>query len=440
MHKYIYKLAITTMLLVSSCKSHEEQLSDMLNWKFLADMAPTYKESAQANDFKAELQKVVEKEGFRFCYFVNVPNYFILHVLPYFHVLPAPLCGVSGHSPFRNFETPESMMKLLEKRGYSPQIFQIFSSYKVLKKYSELSKRNVVVSAVTPLYDSDPQTVWDLSHGVDEDQVYARNQTLSKTPVKDATSSLLFTQFVETNLSASVEELKKFYQLDPNKRTIFYTGTYGPWEFLEVGVTPEATWKKTYEGLLELKKDYNIIYRPHPQIGADTLDLLKRDFIIAESSRFPSFAPFYDVADIVVGSIGSTITAAASRSHLPIVLLRPTKSWPWGLAGASFNNDIYPVEETAKKNKGLVLDEETAIVQNEHNVDLVAAVKEAFATNTPERIANRKKYFNYWFGCIDGYEEYREMINYLESQGADVESLKKLYRNFPVYRGRPLCL
>jgi hypothetical protein len=435
-------LLLTLLLFISSCsKSQEEQLQDLLNWQYSPDMSPAYDETFEETAFKQELQKVLKEEDFKFCYSVNLPNYFILHVLPYFHVLPGPLCGVSKHAPFRNFETPESMRELLEKRGYSPKIFQIVSSYDVLKKFMEGSKKHVVVGALRLPFSSDPHTMFIVSHGVDEDQVYYSAQQLDSTPRKSETSSLLFTRFVEKTLSASPEDLKSYYQLDPTKQTIFYTGTYGPWEFLEVGVAPEHTWKKTYQGLMALKNNYNIIYRPHPQLADATLDLLRKDLIIAPSSRFPSFAPFYDVADLVIGPISSTTSAATSRPNLPMVLLRPTVSWPWGLgSGAAFEKEIYQVAETAKKNKGFVLGEDTCVVQDENNVDLATAVNEAFATNTSARIDSRKKYFNYWFGCIDGYEEYREIITFLEGQGVNMASLKDLYRKFPVYKGRPLCL
>lgn len=446
-------LLIKISILLSSCASFsppvlsapqqtpEQELSGLLNWRFTPDMVPQFTETAEEGNFKKELQGILQTEGFKFCYSVNVPNYFILHVLPYFFVAPGPLCGIRGYVPFRNAETPASMANILEKRGYSRKIFQPLSSFDILKEFSEQSKRNVVVLTLSPGYSSNPQTIFYVSHGIDEDIAYMQNMTLTNKPPRYQTTSLLFTRFVESNLDVPVAKVKEYYKLDPLKKTIFYAATYGAWEFIDVGVAPEQTWKKTLKDLIELKKDYNIIYRPHPQSSEATLNAIKDHFIIAPSSMFPSFGPIYQVSDLLIGTVSSATTGITSRPEVPIVLLRPTKSWSWGLGtGGAFENEIYPMDEIAKRNKGRVLGEDTAVVQNEINVDLKAAVKNAFATNTKDRIDARKRYFAYWFGCIDGYEQYREMINFLEHQVVDVSKLKEIYRTFPIYKGRKNCL
>lgn len=52
--------------------------------------------------------------------------------------------------------------------------------------------------------------------------------------------------------------------------------------------------------------------------------------------------------------------------------------------------------------------------------------------------AEKQKYFRAWFGCIDGYEEYRVILNYLRPyiphmKKKDFADLEAIYNTFPPY-------
>ena len=237
--------------------------------------------------------------------------------------------------------------------------------------------------------------------------------------------SLLFTRFNQETWNYE-KDILDFYKINKKKKTVFFGTTVGAMEFLD---ERSPVRQEIINQLLALKKHYNIILRPHPLLGAETLAILRKNFILAPFSQYVSFVPFYSVSDIVVGSVGAALMSATSHPKLPIVLLRPTKTWDGSVE----------LDKTAHVNEGLVLGHTTAVVQTEKNLNLKHAIETAFDHNDQKQEEARKKYFHYWFGCIDGYENYRIILRILDKNKIPISDLLSAYKKFPIFQEKPLC-
>lgn len=336
------------------------------------------------------------------------------------HALPGPFCGVAGEG------WTQDSISILRNRGYrNENIFQM--KYDDLKIFAE---EGGVILTLHSLSGHGIKT-FVLPHGIDEDIIYmSKDGTFEFSKESEYnTETFVFSRFnkLKNGFQAGTE-MRQF--LDGQRKTVVYVGTIGNWEFLDFK-SPVA--QKTLEQLMNLKKKYNVILRLHPQLDPQMTKKLKVHFTDIDFSSSPSLLPLYDLADVVIGAPGGAITSATFKAEIPLVLLRPTQ-W-WSVLAPTFTMD-----DVAEKNKGFVLGPETAIHQNEHTLSLEKAVEEAL--NDPNHIAKiekRKEYFKNWFGCIDGYEEYRVVIKVFEHKNIDVLSLKRLYNLFQRYENRPVC-
>ncbi|MEI6789992.1 MAG: hypothetical protein WCK42_02295 [Myxococcaceae bacterium] len=400
-------------------RQETSMLEEMLNWKFNPEMAPAYNKSKQETEFSIEIQKISEKNNVKLCYYLYSLDYFLVHMLPLFHVLPAPFCAVAGNN------VPKNVVKRLLDRGYKREAIFLFPEEAGFPGVYLKSSNNLIITD-QELWKDAPGNVFTVKHGVDEDRLYFEHKLLTSTPVTPALN-LVFTRFNEEVNSNNLDKIKKFYQIDPSRKTVFYASTIGEMEFMD---PTSPVQEKMFLQLRQLKNKYNVIIRLHPIFDEVTKNKISEDFLIAPFVDFPSFVPFYDLVDVIIGPPSSVTTAATSRSHLPILLLRPTISW----------DRKTNVSEVANKNKNIVLGEATTIVQDETCLDLEHGVEKALAGSQSDKIEARQKYFKYWFGCVDGYEEYRVLIRIFETRGLNASHLKKIYNSFDLYKNKPLCL
>jgi hypothetical protein len=117
-----------------------------------------------------------------------------------------------------------------------------------------------------------------------------------------------------------------------------------------------------------------------------------------------------------------------------MVLLRPKMMWL----------DYGSADVISERNFAFTLNESNTILQKDSDIDYRARISEALNdVDAEKKIAGRKKYFATWFGCIDGYEEYRVFMEKILPLGAvpqaDIDTLWQLYSKFPRYRERALC-
>ncbi len=414
----------------SAVEPGSKLLKEMLAWKFEPSMAPDllkshgYQHTAAETRLSAELQRVAKEYSVSICYELKSRDCFLVHLLPLFHVFPAPFCG----------EAEDPMVKHVVRRlldhGYARDLMFLFSEKDEFRASYLSQERRILITDQDMFHSYSPGLYVSVMHGVDEDKVfYGEQKLLSPDKMPYPAMSLMFTRFNDMVNSRAKQEFERFYGLDSAKKTILYVGTapVGDFEFLD----PECpVFERVLDDLIELKKKYNIILRTHPGIlGSRVDEKVLKNFRIASPVQFPSFVPLYEISDVVIGNISGATTAATSKPELPIVFLRPTISW----------NKVHKISQAASANKGLVLGEETTILQNEFNVDLVAAVEEALSKKDQKKIEARKMYFKYWFGCIDGHEDYRALISIFEKANVPTSSLKKAYNSLEMHKGMALC-
>jgi hypothetical protein len=385
-------------------------------------LANYHEESAEEKKFINALAATLEKNHSDICYYTENASYFLEHTVPLHHVYPGKFCGTPSEKHATN-------IGLLKRAGFKDQDFREFVDEAAIRRYLTTGNNAVVACSGTALGKVSPRfTV--LSHGIDAESLYLDNQTLDPQKSPATEISLLFTKFNETTY-ARPEEITRFYRADSQRKTVLFLPTIGIWEMTD-SEAPLEVRTKVLEGLLALKQEYNVIVRPHPLTGPETMNFYRKNFVIAPQGRFPSFVPLYDVADVIIATPSGGGSTATSRPEKPIILLRPRK----------FHDGSVNMDAISSRNSKFTLNETNTVLQRDFDIDLPARVDEALSDpETAKKIAKRKDYFKQWFGCIDGYEDYRIFIKkILPVLRIPTGELEGIYKTFPLYKNRPLCL
>lgn len=419
----------------------EDSLQKMLNWDVKKASFPPFNVSKPEKRFINELQKMIADKKFSACIGIESASYFFEHVLPIYHIWPAPFCGVKGA------ERSEFNAKTLVEMGYPSSSIFLFYDQRNIRKFLEKSDHHVLwhVSNSFKIPELNKvKKLGELTHGIDTDGLF--DEKYVKKPLTKPYMggiSLSFSRFSMENYEP-ISKIKDFYKLDPTKKTILYLGTIGEWEFLDPSIAPKFVYKHTFDALEDLSKKYNLIIRPHPLYSQpgyeDFWQKLTTKFTIAPNGYFRSFIPLYQVADVVIGTPSAGGSTATSRPDVPLVQLLPEKTW------TPFGKDIFNMhavvaanpEFTLNKQKAVMVSDKDIIHSGQPIVDAVErALNESKAVKKAKK-AEKQKYFKAWFGCIDGYEEYRVILNYLryyipDMKKKDFTNLEAIYKTFPKY-------
>lgn len=428
--KFIFSMAL--LFLTLSCaftrardSSGEQKFQDSGPNPAASNLYLYQRESAQELNFIVKLKKLTMEKGIKVCYYLGTPSYFIEHLVPLYHVLPARFCGE------KNSELVQKNRDLLLAKGFPNFDIEIFDDMEGIEKFLDESPNHFLISISGVRLERGHSNYFQLTHGVDQDHLYYHGSMDYKPGVRPTDDmAMIFTKFNEFNAPTDAE-ISAYYKLDKTKKTILYLPSEGFMEFFDKDA-PEEVRNKTFADLLALKKQYNMIVRPHPLLPSYYLNRYRENFIIAPPGVFPSFVPFYKSADLVLSAPTAGATGATSRPELPLVVIRPRIQW---------TEHRVNLDEVLEKYKDIVLDEGKCIVQKDVNIDLVAKVYEAFNDpNSEEKIAARKKHFATWFACIDGYEDYRIFLEKILKSKIDTAPLLDIYKTFPIYKKRPLCI
>ena len=381
-----------------------------------------YIEDPREQNFIKAIKNIGLSNNINVCYLIEGFIYIVDHLIPLFHVFPGPMVCL-------NIEENIVAQYLINRKGFSKALF-IEADKNVLKKYLNQSPTNLVVScsgnALSELRQEDHPNYVVLTHGIDEDYVYRKKIQLDELPIPEKWISLVFSKF---NRSFIHDNRLNNIDLDPKKKTIMFSGTIGlPGDFLNVGKTPKKIWKKLLNELDQCTKKYNVIVRPHPKLKEKSIKEIekKHNIILIKPLDYPFYLPFVHKVDVIIGPPTGVLCGSTYYSEKPLIVLRPDVSW-----NGSDN------AKTSKMNGSLMLSPATCIFVNEHtymDTSLMNLVEKALENNleNKQRIVARKNYFKYWFGNIDGYEDYKTWIKilkqYLKINTAELEAL---YNQFP---------
>jgi len=397
---------------------------------------------------------------------INMPDYIVEHLLPIYFTLPG-YFAVMKTDDGKNYveeQTADRYKLLKNKFGFTDDFFidipntacltktgdknlDGLCNYKVLTNLLDSSNKYFFIG-IYPLvflnYLSNSGSVFDrkyinFEHGVDEDPIQHAvddgdmdTDFKIKLPEDGNFQSLIFTKYYDKILGLfpnfNVNNIRTYYNIDPTKKTIVYIGSI-EWDLMDEKFNYKNKDNQLIapimiKQLAELKDKYNVIVRPHPF----RVDSFKGDFKLHTSYiDFPSFRPYLEIADLIISPRAAGGVTSTYYYKTPLIILTPTK-----------------YHKSLAKNKGNVLSNKTAILLDENNYNIKKAVREAFR-NTPEnrqRIIERKKHFKKFFGCIDGYENYRNSIKMLKFINKELHSykiengikqLEEEIKNFPIY-------
>ena len=169
----------------------------------------------------------------------------------------------------------------------------------------------------------------------------------------------------------------------------------GP-DFLEV---PEIR-ASALNQLRNLKSKYNIILRLHPLSRVDDVG----DFILAPKNKFPSFKQLIEISDIIIGPPNGVLCTATSYFDKYIVCIP-----------AEHNKDKY--HEYLGRNIDYVLnDKNCKILYGEEllNSNSLKNAIDISISNHNSYAKERKKYVDFMFYCIDGYENIRTITKIIK--------------------------
>ena len=167
--------------------------------------------------------------------------------------------------------------------------------------------------------------------------------------------------------------------------------SFGP-DIIEV----ENIREKVIDQLSVLSKDYNIIIRLHPL----QKHIKMGKFKIVPDNLFSAFMKFVEISDIIIGPPSAVLCASTIFYDKKIICYSPIH-----------NKEKYL--ELLGKNIDYVLNEKNCVMTYGDNIDLIDAVNKSII-NHDKLSKERRKYVNFMFKCINGYENIQTIINILK--------------------------
>ncbi len=311
------------------------------------------------------------------------------HILPLYDVLNGQLLLIANK--YADGITEEYLIK--QKYKYKKVTYSHVK--KILK-----NKNNIVICSNFVSLCRNNNNMINIRHGISDKVYYLRYISESEYDKYNTVPSLKknrkypmlsFVKYINNNLGYNSDSIKKKYKIDPNKKTILLLPTmkYGKFSIL----LNDNTKKTVFKQLNKLKNEYNIIWKYHPLnlpqkyyydiIFKYPLNLPQKYYY---NENYYNPLPFIEIADIIIGEVSSSTSMATYFHDKPIILL--------------LDNFYKTINKQAE---GIVLGNKECILQYKNNFNLIKAVKMASHEDNI-RVNNRKKYFDKWFGKIDGTE------------------------------------
>lgn len=378
----------------------------------------------QGRQLQLALQTFIDAANLTVAYLLSPYIYTADHLLPLLCALPGPIIRIT------DLPRNDDLELILEIFGIPLESIQERTSEQVQDLVT--SGKYLVVACNDDILDwwSHPfgaflgrmntyRNTITVSHGIDEDQLW-RTISSSKTYHRDNTSgasnnlsgyeeypypSLLFSETAarirpEQYGNAAVTQNSK---IDRNKKTVLF-------------LCKETCDRMQSQDARDLSRHFNLVISPHPKYKDDNALRLPKwaeDYVVDAPDEFPLAVPLIGVADVVIGQPSGLMSLA---THTPTKKLIVLSLSPPGTDIASF--------------KTPVLNNETAHVLYQRPQNWTSTIYEALADTESNRgrEQNRASYFTSWFGCIDGYEDYRLlMLAFDRNFNLDISDLSKKY-------------
>lgn len=363
-----------------------------------------YKIGKNERELINQINYFINLNNIKFHYIIDTPLYLIEFLLPIFYLFPNKLITVKS-----NKYSSKNSKYLSEKMNLGNYIEEF--SQNELKKYINNNQNIIFVSCSGPYnwWNNFKNTI-TISHGIDEDCVIQDKLKLWEGN-KEKMLNVPFSRITNYIIPFNGNDIKTFYNVDDKKQTILFvntTGTYlGP-DILEV---PKIR-SKIIKQLQKLNEKYNIIIRLHP------LSKFKMgNFKIAPKDKFPCFMKFIEIADIIIGPPCGVLCASTIYLKKKIICY-------------STINNKEKYLKLLGKNIDYVLNEKNCVMVYGDNINLIDSVNKSLELH--DKLLNeRKKYVNFMFKCVDGYENIRSIINILKFvKNLDFETNIKLSECF----------
>jgi len=350
-----------------------------------------------------KLNQLFTGHGYTIKYYIGTPMYTVENLLPLYFAHPTELVYSTDTNYWYDYTRTINYIK----NTLSLDVVKK-SEKDILNWLTDDKHILIMCTGVTPFNTKSNCIV--VSHGVDEDPYWVsvtRGEYLPnyhKMKHGEYWYSLVYSKINEKLIPKDyTEHIKKFYEIDPTKKTILYINSalfknkkktlnkYDGYEFSELNETKE----NIINDLIELKKTYNIIIRLHPLSKFNNNNILVDNFKISNNT-FPYFLPFVKMADIVIGPPNGVIVASTVYESKKLICLSPI-----------YNKKV--AIEVMGYNKEFLLNEDNCTMVYPENPNLVEAVNAA-NKNHSLFTEKRNQYVKYWLKDINGYENYKQHI------------------------------
>jgi len=283
----------------------------------------------------------------------------------------------------------KEIVKYLKEKGADVKVVEL---QKIKDNYKGKPEHRIVVPSGSDGYVAlEGNNAYYTSHGISEKSYYlgTKGSGSAITLTKDyfleeergsVAIPLQFSRFKRRTHDVTREELYKHFKIDRRKPVILYLPTHGTFCSFK--------WR-VFRYLEELKKDFNVIVKPHALnwvFNAAKIQQIRHKFG-PTILRWHNVMPFIEIADVVIGDIGAATTAVTYFPEKPLILLRDEKWKP----------DV----------TGFCMDKREVVVLNKMQVErdrlLIPAIEKELKTPLSKAEA-RQEYFHRWHGKISGWE------------------------------------
>jgi hypothetical protein len=275
-------------------------------------------------------------------------------------------------------------------------------------------------------------------HGYDDDHLWDERSRLVRTWKNRRFPSVWFSNFLQTHALAKPQlYLNELPNFDKSKKTVLYLSSYSDTchynSFLSKS-SSRGTCKTGYDGVVEglnlLTKNYNVIVRPHPRVldedfkGVENFQKICSKCIIDDYKNGFSIGETAKLSDVVViepSSMAFQVIQHAPEAQI-LLMLKDEKRYAC-IKDTVMNDDMATIYWPDAHRNGFGL------------LKAVDNIKRP----TPEMVKARKEWFQAYQGDIDGFEEYRvvlQMFRALDCGGAckdmqeDITNMEELLGKF----------
>ena len=409
-----------------------------------------YQESNKEHELSKDIRNIMNNRKINVAYNLDIPSYALEHVLPLSHVLVGPFIYISD-----NPQMMKNRTYMIENLKIPENMFIEIVNMDIIKEFLDLSYNNLLICYNTGgtipkkwlhLYDN----LIMLEPSVIEAVIYNSNDKINPYNPPQIFPSMVFSKF-----NSNVAPYQTFndigIQINPAKPIVIYVGSFFETDNINNKDDDQMMlvmnyYREIINQLRSCMNDFNVIIAPN----LHTYDSIVKDLLIdiphINPKKYPYLRKLIELADVIIGTYSiydNNVLASATVINKKIIYIPYIdKLSKLKLKNLPINNQEYllnhrnshiitPVYYNNKnKNKG----KNIQWIFNNEVSKWDRIIKMVINNRNPEIEYGNQIYSKYWFGYLDGYEEYRvTMIILSEILKINIDHLISKYLSFNTY-------